>query len=77
MSLAASGGATIGPIVATAFVDASGRLVLDGEGRPQVSEPSGRTFNTLEPTAADWLMQDVKNPARRRVLFQAEPQATE
>jgi len=40
-----------------------------GEGRPQVVEPSGRTLNALEPIAADWLMQDVKNPACKRVLY--------
>ena len=53
------------------LVDADGRLVLDREGRPQVVEPSGRIVKTLEPISARWLTPDVKNPARKRVLFQS------
>lgn len=53
----------------TLLVDGANQPVLDGAGRPQVTEPSGRTVNTLEPIGAKWLTPDVKNPARRRVLF--------
>jgi hypothetical protein len=51
-------------------VDGSGRLSLDSAGRPQVIEPSGRTLAVLEPVGANWLTPDVKNPARKRILFQ-------
>ena len=54
------------------LVDATGQPVLDSEGRPQVIEPSGRTVKTLEPIGAGWLTPDVKNPARKRVLFQTK-----
>jgi hypothetical protein len=54
----------------TVLEDASGRPLLDDKGRPQVAEPSGRTA-ALEPVSAGWLAPDVKNPARRRVLFQS------
>jgi rhamnogalacturonyl hydrolase YesR len=44
---------------------------LNGQGRPQVNDPSsGRTLSNLEPISANWLKPDVKNPARMRVLFQ-------
>jgi hypothetical protein len=52
------------------LVDESGRPVLDGAGRPQVVEPSGRTSSALEPVGARWLTPDVKNPAHKRILFQ-------
>jgi hypothetical protein len=52
------------------LVDGSGRPCLDSKGRPQVTEPSGRIVNALEPISARWLEPDVKNPIRRRVLFQ-------
>lgn len=51
-------------------VDTSGKLVLDGQGRPQASEPSGRTTNAFAPISGPWLTPDVQNPARKRVLFQ-------
>jgi len=54
------------------LVDASGRPRLDGKGRPQVTEPSGRIVNALEPISARWLEPDVKDPIRRRVLFQTK-----
>jgi DUF1680 family protein len=52
------------------LADASGRPVLDGEGRPQVADPASNTVKALEPISAKWLTPDVKNPARKRVLFQ-------
>jgi len=51
------------------LVNGSGQLVLGSSGRPQVTEPSGRTLSALEPIGADWLKPEVKDPARRRVLF--------
>lgn len=51
------------------LVDDSGRPVPDSQGRPQVTEPSGRTLNALEPISAHWLIPDVRNPVRKRVLF--------
>ena len=54
------------------LVDAAGQPVLNNEGRPQVIEPSGRTVKTLEPIGARWLTPDVRNPARKRVLFQTK-----
>jgi hypothetical protein len=54
------------------LVDAAGQPVLNNEGRPQVIEPSGRTVKTLEPIGARWLTPDVRNPARKCVLFQTK-----
>ena len=52
------------------LTDASGSPRLDSEGRPQVMEPSGRMKKALEPVSAHWLVPHVKDPIRRRVLFQ-------
>jgi DUF1680 family protein len=52
------------------LVKASGQVVPDGEGRPQVAQPSGPTVHALEPIFARWLTPDVKDPARQRILFQ-------
>lgn len=55
------------------LVDASGRPILNGEGRPQVANSSGSVTDALEPISAGWLTPDVRNPARRRVVFQMKP----
>lgn len=54
------------------MADASGRLILDAQGRARVAGPSGQAAKTLEPICAGWLTPDVKDPARRRVLFQVK-----
>ena len=51
------------------LVDASGRPRLDDKGRPQVVEPSGRIVTALKPVSAFWLLNEVKDPVRRRILF--------
>ena len=52
------------------LVDAAGRPQLDAAGRPLISDPHGRVQSPLEPVSARWLLPDVKDPIRRRVLFQ-------
>jgi DUF1680 family protein len=54
------------------LVDAAARPVLDSEGRPQAIDPASRKVCVLEPINAAWLTPDVKNPARRRILFQTQ-----
>jgi DUF1680 family protein len=56
----------------TVLVNTSGQLVLGNDGRPQVTEPSGRISSALVPIGANWLSPEVKNPARNRVLFQTQ-----
>jgi DUF1680 family protein len=51
------------------LVDDSGRPILDAQGRPQVVEPSGRGPAALAPVSSDWLIPDVKDPTKRRILF--------
>lgn len=55
------------------LVDGANQPIPDGGGRAQVAEASGRTLKTLEPIGARWLTPEVKNPARKRVLFQTQP----
>ncbi|MEN6575323.1 MAG: beta-L-arabinofuranosidase domain-containing protein [Phycisphaerales bacterium] len=45
---------------------------IDASGRPQLMEPNGQTVNALEPICDPWLEPDVKDPIRRRVLFQTQ-----
>jgi hypothetical protein len=52
------------------LVDASDKLVLDGQHRPQAREPSGCTVNAFAAIGESWLTPDVRNPARKRFLFQ-------
>lgn len=52
------------------LVDDSGRPLLDKQGRPQITEPSGRTVTDLQPISSHWLVPDVHDPVPRRVLFQ-------
>jgi DUF1680 family protein len=52
------------------LVDADGHMLLDSQGRPQAIEPTSRTVKPLEPINSGWLAPDVKNPTRRRILFQ-------
>ena len=54
------------------LVDGANRPISDGSGRPQVAAASGGTLNALEPIGANWLTPDVRNPARKRVLFQTK-----
>ncbi len=56
----------------TLMVDASGQPCLDDQGRFQITEPGGRTICNLEPIGAGWLEPDVKDPIRRRVLFETK-----
>ena len=51
------------------LVDSSGGPHLDDNGRPQVIDPAGRILTALEPIGARWLLPDVADPLRRRVLF--------
>ena len=53
----------------TVLVDKAGRPRLDAGGRPLVSDASGLGKCLLEPVSARWLLPDVKDPIRRRVLF--------
>ena len=54
------------------LADASGRPHLDGAGRPELTDPNGKTVATLEPICDHWLEPDVRDPIRRRVLFQTK-----
>jgi DUF1680 family protein len=54
------------------LVDGANQPIPDGSGRPQVADASGRTLTALEPIGAQWLTPDVRNPARKRVLFQTK-----
>jgi hypothetical protein len=51
------------------LADASGHPLLDAAGRPIVLDPSGLAISPLEPVSARWLLPDIKDPIRRRVLF--------
>jgi len=51
------------------LVDDAGRPRLDAQGRPQAADPSGKVLIAMEPISSGWLIPDVKNPIRRRVLF--------
>lgn len=57
------------------LVDEAGRPMLDARGRPQVVGPGDRVLGRLEPISAGWLIPDVKDPVRRRVLFPTRPAA--
>ena len=51
------------------LTDDSGRPRLDAQGRAQVADRSGLVIHALEPVSARWLLPDVRNPMRRRILF--------
>ncbi len=53
----------------TVRVDGAGRPVLDAAGRVWVVDPSDRV-RVLDVVSAGWLTPDVKEPARKRILFQ-------
>ena len=50
-------------------VDDTGAPRLDARGRPQAVDPSGSVVVALEPIGDGWLMPEVKDPFRRRILF--------
>lgn len=54
-------------------VGASGRPLRDKDGQLRLVESSGRIMGILEPISADWLVPDVKDPHRWRILFRTKP----
>jgi DUF1680 family protein len=54
------------------LIDGEGRPVLDDQGRPQAADPSGKIRRPLEPVSARWLIPDIKDPVKRRILFQTK-----
>ena len=52
-------------------VDAAGRPLADETGCVLVADPSGQT-KALKSLGVGWLTPDVKDPARKRILFQTK-----